>query len=136
MSLPENVMKDLLAVVVAGEASPETRRLVEEYARDHPEFARTAERAGDLRLSRPAPPAPDREMEALRRTKSLLRWRSMLLGLALTLSLLSLRFRFDALHVTWGWQGDPAPRLVLMVLAAAAWAGYLVVVRRLTTTSL
>ena len=48
MTLPEPVMRDLLTVVLDGEASPETRRLVEDYARDHPPFAALAPNAGHV----------------------------------------------------------------------------------------
>jgi hypothetical protein len=129
-------MKDLLTVVVAGEASPETRELVQDYAAGHPEFARAAELSGRLGLDRTVPSAPDHEMEALRRTKGMLRLKSIALSLALVLTLFSLRFRFEALHVTWGWQGDPAPRIALLALAAVAWVAYALTLRRLRFTGL
>lgn len=136
MNLPGNVMKDLLTVVVAGEASPETRKLVQEYARDHPEFARTVEQVGRLGLGMHVPLAPNRELETLKRTKNMLRLKSVLLGLGILLTLLSVKFKFDALGITWGWQGDVAPRLVMMGLGLAVWVGYFLVARRLRTTGL
>jgi hypothetical protein len=136
VNLPENVMKDLLTVVVAGEASPETRTLVEEYARDHPEFARTVEQVGRLGLGTQPLPAPDRELETLKRTQNMFRLKSLLLGLGILLTLLSVRFQFDSLGITWGWQGDVAPRLLMMGLGLAAWLGYFLVARRLRATGL
>jgi len=45
MNVTDDVVKDLLAIYLAGEAHPDTRVLVEEWLRTHPEVARQVEQA-------------------------------------------------------------------------------------------
>ena len=41
MNITNDVITDLLPLYLAGEASPGTRQLLEDYLREHPEFAST-----------------------------------------------------------------------------------------------
>ena len=62
MKLDPEVIRDLLPLYLAGEASPATRRLVDEHLAADPELARLARAAADPEVSRlrrrAAPPAP------------------------------------------------------------------------------
>ena len=71
-------------------------------------------------------------------TKQLLRWRGILMGLAIFLTLLPLSFRFDNDRITWTFLRDtPAYGTVLVCLTAlACWGGFLYVRRRLQGTGL
>ena len=82
MELPEAVIKDLSALVLAGTASEESIRLVREHARRDPEFARTLEAAQEFPLPVPER-APDAEVETLRRTRELLRLKTIMMAMGI-----------------------------------------------------
>jgi hypothetical protein len=139
MNITENVIQDLLPAYLAGEASADTVLLVEEFLRSHPDLARTLEalRARPLPEA-PAALSPTLEKETLNMTKQLLRWRGILMGLAIFLTLLPLSFRFDNDRITWTFLRDtPVYGTVLVCLTAlACWGGFLYVRRRLQGTGL
>ena len=87
MKVTREVVKDLLAVQMAGEASPDTRALIEEWLRTDPELARQVERARQADLEAPAQP-PTVEKQTLDRTRRHLRWRTVQLGTAIYASTL------------------------------------------------
>jgi hypothetical protein len=93
--VPRNVILDLLPAYLSGEASAETRALVEEYALNDTEIARMI-RAGALEPAIPSPaPPPDLEMKALKRVRRRIRRQIALVGLGTALLLtvpLALRF--------------------------------------------
>jgi hypothetical protein len=134
MTLPENVMKDLLSLVLAGEASPETRTLVEEYAGAHPEFARLLREEGAPRLRLQASPSPDLEMKTLERTKKMFRLQWILMALTIVLVLASIQLRFGdpaSPRFQWGLFGyPPIVRQVLSLAAAAFSVAFLFVALR------
>lgn len=136
MNLPEPVLRDLLTVVLSGEASPESRRLVDDYARDHAEFARLLQSNDALGAILPAQ-VPDREMESLKRTKEMLRLKSILLGMALAFTLLPLAFVFENGVITFFLLRDATGAAAgLWCVAAASWVAYFVISRSLRTTGL
>ncbi|HTK76851.1 MAG TPA: hypothetical protein VL371_16410, partial [Gemmataceae bacterium] len=67
-----------------------------------------------------------------------LRWRGILMGLAVFLTLLPLSFRFSNGRITWMFlQESPVALTVAVGLAAASsWGGFLYVRRRLEGTGL
>jgi hypothetical protein len=136
MTLPEPIMRDLLTVVLDGEASPETRRLVEDYARDHPPYAALLQTEGTLGAIL-TPPTPDREMESLKRTKEMLRLKAVLLGMAIAFTLVPLAFVFHNSAITFLLVRDaPGAAIGLWSVAAASWVAYYVIGRSLKTTGL
>ena len=138
MNITRDVAKDLLPLVAAGEASADSRALVEEFMRNDPELARLAEALREPELDVPGPPAPlERERAALERTRTLLRRRSWLLGLALFFTGLPLSFVADSDGVRFLLLRD-APALAGLFLAAAAglWTAFGVTVRKLRVTGL
>jgi hypothetical protein len=114
----------------------------------HPSKATASSRRSALRgnrrcpafaeLSKPcATPAglpPTREM--LDGTRQLLRWRSVLMGIAVFLTLMPLSFRFDGRQLVWLFLGDAPPQLTALVALAAlgAWVAFLSVRRKLQAT--
>ena len=86
MKVTREVINDLWPVYAADEASADTRALVEEFLRQDPEFAGLLQGCGEEGLLRHVIPTlpPDREAQALRRTKRLLR-RGIHLGAAAAL---------------------------------------------------
>lgn len=104
MSVPRDVILDLLPLYVAGEASPATRELIEEYLKGDPELARRVgeTRAGAISgLPATTGPRPEIEMESLRRTRRVLAWQRWLLGLGIGLVALcfSTRIEFQGARV-------------------------------------
>ena len=139
MKVTRDVVRDLLPLYLAGEASPATRELVEEYLAQDPELAREA-RSSQESLGLPAPPAPgpDVELASLARTRNLIALQMWLFGFAIAFTAigLALRITFHEGHVS-------EIRLVIfdypqelgacLLIAAACWVGYFVLKRRLRT---
>ena len=82
MSITRPVILDLWSAYVSGEASAETRALVEEYLRGDPEFARQL-REDPLGGVAPPPLPPDVETTAFARARRQLRGFPWLLQLAM-----------------------------------------------------
>src|SRR5262245_33984761 len=139
MKVTLNVIQDLVPAYLAGEASADTVALVEEFIRQDPDLARTVEalRANPL-PGLPPTLRPTQEKETLDMTKHLLRWRGILMGLAIFLTMLPLSFRFDNGRITWQFLHETPPLgAALVVLAAlSCWAGFLYVRRRLGATGI
>jgi hypothetical protein len=82
MRITHDVVLDLWPLYAAGEASADTRALVDEFLREHPDFARKLEGAGALPAAEVSMP-PDQEARALSRTRDLVQGRGWLRGLRL-----------------------------------------------------
>ena len=134
MQITREVVKDLLPAYLAGEASADTRRLVEEFL----------EREPALRAEFDTPSLPEvaprgaLELAALDRTRSLLSRRSWMLGFGLGLAVLPLLFGFHA-------GGEPrflllGPRpltaTAAVILGWTMLGGFLWTCRRLSALSL
>ncbi len=136
MKPTRDVVKDLLTVYLAGEASADTRALVEEWLKTDPDLARQVALARRADLPSIALPAPSIEQRSITRTRRQLRLRALLLGIAIYVSTLPLSVTFNSS----GFHGlliDNWPeRIVIMILAAALWAGYFGLRRRTRTSGL
>ena len=131
MNITRNVVKDLVTVYLAGEASADTRSLVEDWLRSDPELAAQVERARGLELPAIAAPGPTVEKRAFDRTRRRLRGRGIVLGAAIYFSTLPLTVTFGS----DGFHGllleDWSARIPTLVLAAALWVAYWRMSRRL-----
>jgi len=136
MKVTRDVVKDLLTVYSAGEASRDTRALVEEWLRSDPELARQAEQAESVMLPAVPPLPPTLEKQALDRTRRHLRWRMVLFGLAAYVSSLPLSITFGRR----GYEGllidDWPQRLVVISLAVVLWVIFWRVSRRTRVSGL
>ncbi len=85
MNATRDVITDLLPLYFSGEASPDTRAMVEEYFKDDPEFERMARRMASSMTVFKVPLADDDALEAqsLMRTRSRVRARNISLGAAI-----------------------------------------------------
>jgi predicted anti-sigma-YlaC factor YlaD len=139
MNITQDVITDLLPVYLAGEASASTRALLEEYLREHPEFAATVRAAADrsaalLRSTEPGAPVPDHERATLDRVRRFNRRRTVLLALAMGTLLTSLSFSFDNTGVRWFMLRDSGFQALLWLLVAFACSlAYLKMGRRVKT---
>lgn len=86
MNPTRDLITDLLPAYFSGEASADTRALVEEYFAQDPEFERMARRlAAGLNTLKSAAPADPQDLEkrALMRTRAELRGKNISLGMVL-----------------------------------------------------
>lgn len=117
MKVTREVVSDLWPLYTAGEASADTRALVEEYLTNDEEFARTLKHGVELPgVDLP----PDDEARALARTRELVhgggRWLHGLRAVALVLTVLAIVRFHDETTETF---------VVRVVVAGVAWAIYL-----------
>ncbi len=139
MNVTREIVKDLLPLYVSGEASPDSRALVEAFLREDPQLARLADamRAEELSPTQEASVPPGVGRAALERTKGLLRRRTWLLALALFFSALPLSCAGDDTGLKFLLLRDaPALASASLAVAAALWIAYAVTVRRLRVTGL
>jgi hypothetical protein len=122
VNVTRDVINDLWPLYAAGEASTDTRALVEAFLRADPEFAELLHRRdeeGLLGHELPRLP-PDHEARALRRTKRLLHGWDWTLSLAMIFSCLA----FGRLVSDTSWDVSPVNFIVVASIAAVFWAAF------------
>ena len=136
MNVTRDVITDLLPVYLAGEASNDSRMLIEEYLRTHPEMAADihsqAERSTQLLAGGQLTLAPDHEKSTLERVRRFNRNRTYLLAFAIACTLVPLSFAFIDGRVNWILLRDqPRVAVSFWIAALACWTGYYLMGRRL-----
>jgi hypothetical protein len=137
MTISRNVILDLLPLYLAGEASEDTRALLEQYLRDNPEFAATvrdrAEKTTALLASMQAPPPPpDHEKATLERVRRFNRNRTHWLAFAIVYTLVPFTFVFEGTNIRWMMLKDNPNQAVFFWIAALfCWVAYCIMGRRL-----
>ena len=116
MSVHENVILDLLPAVRSGQASAESRQLVEQFLDANPQIARFA--------ALMPTPDPALELRALQRTRQELGRASWTKGVAIFLTLLPLSFVFDDSHMRFLLADYPAAMVGMWIAAAALWVHF------------
>jgi hypothetical protein len=104
MKLEREVIIDLLPAYFSGEASAATRRLVEEFFRENPDFEKSARSAaGPLEGLKVAPPKPDPEKEklALEQARLVTETRSSFFWLGVISTLMLFLFRIQNGKIIW-----------------------------------
>jgi hypothetical protein len=141
MNVTREVILDLLPLYLAGEASPATRALVEEYLQQDSELAQRvrAQSADNLAIT-PSALAPDLELKSLRRTRSLINRQKWLFAFAICFTAISLTSEFSFDHgrlreFHFLIRDFPAQFGSFAVLAVTCWLGYYSIRRRLRTPS-
>jgi hypothetical protein len=122
MNVTRDVINDLWPLYATGEASADTRMLVEAFLRQDPEFARLLQGRGEERLlSRETPTLPpDREARALGRTKRLLHGWDWLMFLAILFSC----FAFGRIVADTSWDVSPGNFIVVASIAGVFWVAF------------
>ena len=128
MKLTHDVISDLWPVYEAGEASADTRALVEEYLAQNPEFAATL-RAGLKLPGMEAQMSHDAETLALKRTRDLVKGSSWLRAIRLSALLMS-GFAFGKIIQDTTWTNSPRGFIVDAVMAVIAWIAYVPLLTR------
>ena len=137
MNVTRDVVEDLLPLYVAGEASGDSRVLVEAFLKGDPELVRLARgMAGSLPPKQtPEPLGEDVEMRSIKRTRNMLAWKSWLLGLGIFYTVTPFSFVWGPDQgFRWLLLGNPPqwPAVSFYgVLAAICWFGYFRLHRRL-----
>lgn len=126
-SLPRNVILDLLPAYIAGEASAETRALVDEYAQSDPQIARLIRSgAPDLTaLTSGETPHAAMEKQAMLHVRRRVRKQAWHLGLAIFCTFLSIIFQWNSesgFH--WTWQEHPFHAILFALFALFFWLAY------------
>lgn len=127
-SVPRNVILDLLPAYIAGEASDESRALVEAYARHDPQIARLI-RAGTLGTAAITPqmaPPHDLEMKALQRVRRSIRRQLLYVALA-TASILMIPW--VAMQFNSGVDWSPGDFMVMGILLFGTGLTYVLITR-------
>ncbi|HJU42380.1 MAG TPA: hypothetical protein VJ691_06175 [Vicinamibacterales bacterium] len=137
MNVTRNVIADLLPLYEAGEASADTRALVESFLKADP----TLLAASPVDQVLKAPPPPPVELErrrALERTVSLLKKRQIFFAMALCFTLMPLSFTFSSsTGITWlMWRDTPDAARAFVGGAIVCWAFFLRARNQLRATGL
>jgi hypothetical protein len=110
MNITREVVTDLLPIYFSGEASSDTKSLVEEYFHDHPDFERMARSAGTpletLRTVPPVAAGSEKEKRDLENVRCGLDRRKWLFAVSLFLTLTPLSFYFTHGHLVSLMRGD------------------------------
>jgi hypothetical protein len=137
MNVTRQVVTDLLPIYFSGDASGDTKMLVEDYFRQDPDFERIARSAATpldtLRAATPIAASPAREKRDLESVLWGLRRRTWLFGVSLFLTLSPLSFDFAPGHsVSLGFRQSPWHAAFDWSLAAVLWFVYFARLRRRT----
>ena len=94
MKITEDVMNDLLTIHLSGEASADTKALIDSYARENPGFAARLEAAARPPVFEGTPRAPslDRELQVLAETRKFILLRTLAVAAALLFTLVPFTF--------------------------------------------
>jgi hypothetical protein len=127
MNITREVIIDLWPSYAAGEASADTRALVEEFLQQDSEFARLLHESGDTDLLKSATPTlpPDREAQALNQTKRQLHgwdWSLVLLLFAMQFS----GFAFARIVADTSWDVSPVNFIITAAIAAVFWCAFVI----------
>jgi len=137
MNITRNVVTDLLPVYFAGEASGDTKVLVEDYFRQDPDFERVARSAATpletLRGAAPLRPEAEREKRDLESIRCGLQRRKWLFAVALSFTFAPLAFVFKNGHIAWMMVRDaPWDAAFYWIFATLFWFYYLARLSRRT----
>ena len=134
MKLEREVIIDLLPAYFSGEASAATRRLVEDFFREDPDFEKSARSAAGPLESLKAAPAgvdPEKEKLALERARLVTETRSSFFWLAVLNTLILFLFRIQNGKLVWVlWSGNKAAGPLFAAMAVFFWAFFLYARRR------
>jgi hypothetical protein len=129
MNVTRQVISDLWPLYVAGEASVDTRALIESFLATDPPFAATLRDSAEAGRSIPSAPAldPDHELKTLSLTRRRLRGYLWLLQLAMVFTMLS----FGRIVADTSWDVSPRNFIITASMAIAFWIAFFVTLIRM-----
>jgi anti-sigma factor RsiW len=133
MKITDDVIRDLMPLYLEGEASADTRALVDAYLADHPALAEETRSTVSLRLPMDRSRAVgDAERVILGRTRRLLRWRFWCRFVAIFFTAIPFAFAFDGRGVQWFfWPAHVPEAVTSLLVGAAGWISVALVERKL-----
>lgn len=127
MNITKDIISDLIPLYVANECSADTRALIEEYLRRHPEEAVELRRIMSTPVPGAVPPAKNlEEMESLLKARRIVRRRSWVLAFAVFFSLAPLSFLHTDGHIYWFLRESPAAAGIYGTLGGISWIAYFI----------
>jgi len=131
MNVTRQVISDLWPLYVSGEASADTRALVESFLATDPPFATTLRESAGAGPGSTSTPAlePDHELKTLARTRRRLRGHLWLLQLALVFTMLS----FGRIVADTSWDVSPRNFIVTAAIATTFWIAFFLSLIRMRT---
>jgi hypothetical protein len=122
MDVSTAIVSDLWPVYASGDASPDSRALVESFLAADPELARTLRESSGMAFGVTKAPAlpPDHELKTLALTRQRLWGHLWLLQLALLFSC----FAFGRIVSDTSWDVSPRNFIITASLAAAFWIAF------------
>jgi hypothetical protein len=122
MNITRDVITDLWPIYEAGEASPDTRALVEEFLQQDPEFARILNESKETDMLKPTTPElpPDHEAKTLNRTKKILQGYNWLLFFAMLWS----GFAFGRIISDTSFDVSPRNFIITAAIALVFWIAF------------
>lgn len=137
MNISRDVIKDLIPVYLAGDASADTQALVESYLETDPELAGDVKAARGTSLGLPATRTPTAEKQALEATRQLLKSRTSTLVVAVLFTVLPLTFVFQGTKMTFFLIRDaPVIGITWWATATIMWIWHVRIRRRLRVSGL
>jgi len=122
MKVTRDVISDLWALCESGEATADTRTLVEEYLASNPDFARSLRENGQALLGQAPSLPPDLEARTLMRTRKKLIGRMWPLFFAMMFSMLAL----GRLVSDTSFDVSPRQFIVTAAIAVGFWITFFV----------
>ncbi len=138
MKITDAVVRDLHVLVETGDASDDTRTLVEAWLAEHPQLAtelRANGTAATIRFAADEAPAADGDLAALARVKHLLAMRTWSMALGFFFCALPLSFLWDSqgIHFLFA-NASPLFSLGTIVVGLVCWGVFVRVSRELRPT--
>ena len=119
MNVTKDVITDLWPLYADGSATADSRALVEEYLREHPEWSK---KLGDVAPSSTwlssAGVAPDQEVQMLNRIKKRMQFVRILLLLAMIFTAQA----FGRIVADTSWDRSPRSFIIMSAIAIGFWA--------------
>jgi hypothetical protein len=137
MKITRDVISDLWPLYESGEASGDTRQLIDEFLEDDGEFAKLIRESPETFRTDELPPLTrEREIKTIQMTKRLLRLRDWMFIFAAFLTFTPLTVYDTSWGSGWVIRDHPLVASALVLAACVAWLGYFLLRRRLSTTGL
>lgn len=128
MNISNDIIQDLLPLYAANECSADTRLLVDEYLAQHPLEAEELRRSMNGTIASVAPKSVLlSEMSSLRRSRKQLQLQSLLMGVAIFLTLAPFSFFHMDGKTTWLFAKSPVSAAAYLACGASFWLAYVVV---------
>jgi hypothetical protein len=135
MKITEEVMDDLLPLYFANECSSDTKKFVEEYFQEHPEFEQQSRQKYKDPFAENNVPSltPTEEVRALKYTRRWMKVRSFVLAFAIFFSLCPFSYYHSDNGSAFLFLEHPSEALIFVPFAMVFWVIYFGIKRRLRT---